>query len=319
MKKPFEAEPARRGRAAPRSGRRAGGGRAALVARVPVAGSEAIALVREQMQQLGLDPGAPRRARDPRPGRRRARVVPRLADDPGRRPRHPGPGRPAARANLPRLPAARRARSRRSPTRPTSPRRSRLRSKRRVRMSEAERPSSAPRRRRSSCQTRPGGRARLPAGRRGAGDGGRLDLQPLPLRARLARSASSTSPATTPSAASASSPSTPTTPSAIRPTGRRRCASGSSARAGRFRTSTTQTRRRPAAWDAPHDAAPVRPRRRAAARYEGAPDADHQDPSLQARVAARRARRGARRATSRPRAPSRSAARSSGGRERRTG
>ena len=57
---------------------------------------------------LGLDPGAlvVREVGDR--GRGRARALRRLADDPDRRPRHPGPGRRAGRSDLPRLPAARR-------------------------------------------------------------------------------------------------------------------------------------------------------------------------------------------------------------------
>ena len=79
---------------------------------------------------------------------------------------------------------------------------------------------------------------------RGAGDRGPVDLQPLPLRARLARSAGPGRRATTRPAGSAFWPSTPTTRSAIPTTRSRRCASGSARRTGRSRTCTTKARGR---------------------------------------------------------------------------
>ena len=156
------------------------------------------------------------------------------------------------------------------------------------------------------------GGATRSAGRR-PGDRDRVHLQPLPLRAGLARPDRRRGARLRRPRRPRSSRSTPTTPSATRATRSTRCASGSG-RGG---------------WPLPylHDESQEVARAYGAKttpdvfvldaegrlRYRGAPDADYEDPSLGRRLAARGARRGAgrrgRRAAPRP---SRSAARSSG-------
>ena len=95
-------------------------------------------------------------------------------------------------------------------------------------------------------------------------------------------------------AASASWPSTPTTPSATRATRSRRCASGSARRTGRSPTCTTKARTRRAPGPPRSPRTSTCSTRDLRIRYEGAPDADHMDPALRRRLAARGARRGAR-------------------------
>ena len=130
--------------------------------------------------------------------------------------------------------------------------------------------------------------------RPGRSDRGRVHLQPLPLRARLARPHRGCGSRLRRRAAFASSRSTPTTPSAIPPTPTRRCRSA-------FATSE---------WPLPylHDESQEVARAFGAKttpdvfvldsdgrlRYRGAPDADYCDAVAERRLAAGRTRRAAR-------------------------
>ncbi len=107
-------EEAVRGRRAARRGRAparqpSDGGRAAVVAGLSIVGAGDRARPRAD----GASPVSTRRrsscARSAPTEEAAARGLSGLADDPRRRPRHPGPRRPARRAHLPRLPARRRA------------------------------------------------------------------------------------------------------------------------------------------------------------------------------------------------------------------
>ena len=151
-------------------------------------GSGRCETLREEMEAAGTRPGAPRGDRGRRPRRTPSRHrFPGLADDPHRRRRHPA-ARPRAadRPNLPRLPTARRARL--AAARPRADMREALRRRAMRTMSERHRDRrrgaglrAARHRRRAARAWRRLGEAR--------GDRRLLDLQPLPLRAGLARPA----------------------------------------------------------------------------------------------------------------------------------
>ena len=185
-------------------------------------------MLREQMlASAGLDPERDRGARDRERGRRRARGLRRLADDPHRR--RATSSRPAGEPVGLTCRVYRLRDGRVSPLPDPEDIRDALRRRR----DGAREAMSAHATSRSATQAPPfelpdtEGRATRSSRRRRGRDRRLLDLQPLPLRARLARPAARGRPRLRAIAACASSRSTPTTPSAIRPTRSRRCASGS--------------------------------------------------------------------------------------------
>ena len=144
---------------------------------------------------------------------------------------------------------------------------------------------------------------------RGFGDGRHLDLQPLPLRARLARETGSNLGALR--RPRSKLPGRQLQRRGALPTrlARGDARAGRAARTGRFRISRTRASRR-RAMGGPGDAARFRARRRRGC-YEGAPDADHVDP-CQGWIGSRRARRPADGRQPASRATDPSAVRSSG-------
>ena len=196
---------------------RAGPGRGPVVERLPVLGAGDRAGARGGRGGGARSRPASTSARSRREADARARALPGLADRPGGRRGHPGARRQSRRANVPRLPAFATAASRRCPTAPTCATRSPA-PRRRTHDDTSQPPDRRPRPATRACPTPAASWMTLPMPRRGAGDRRRVDVQPLPLRARLARPADRRRARLRGAGRALPRTSTPTTPTATRTT-----------------------------------------------------------------------------------------------------